>query len=74
MIGEDRVDQIIRQIHPNAKTSNPLTACKAALTALGLKRIALVTPYAPDVTTEMQKNLSASGFQTNAVGLFRAIG
>ena len=70
MIGEDRVDQIIRQIHPNAKTSNPLTACKAALTALGIKRIALVTPYAPDVTTEMQKNLSASGFETNAVASF----
>jgi maleate isomerase len=44
MIGEERVDQIIRRVHPEAKTSNPITACKAAFGALGLKRIALVTP------------------------------
>lgn len=70
MIGEKKVDQIIRQVHPQAKTSNPITACKAALAALGLKRIALVTPYAPDVTLEMQENLRTAGFQTNAVASF----
>ncbi|MCQ0092708.1 Asp/Glu racemase [Roseovarius sp. M141] len=70
MIGEDRVAAIIRQVHPNAKVSNPITACKAALTALGLKRVALVTPYAPSVTIEMQKNLQAAGFEINAVASF----
>ena len=70
MIGEARVDQIIRQIHPKVKTSSPLSACKAASAALGLTRIALVTPYAPSVTSEMQQNLQAAGFQTNAVASF----
>ncbi len=70
MIGEDRVDQIIRQIHPNAKTTNPLTACKAALEALRVKRFALVTPYAPSVTQEMQTNLSNAGFEASAVASF----
>ena len=70
MIGEDQVDQIIRGLHPNAKTSNPITAVKAALGALGLRRIALVTPYAPDVTLEMQANLAAAGFETTAVASF----
>lgn len=33
MIGEDQVDRIIRDVHPQAKISNPITACKAALSA-----------------------------------------
>lgn len=70
MIGEAQVDGMIRQVHPQAKTSNPITACKAALAALGLRRIALVTPYAPDVTIEMQDNLRAAGFQISAVASF----
>ena len=70
MIGEDRVNEIIRQIHSNVQVSNPITACKAALSALGLTRIALVTPYAPAVTSELQENLLAAGFKTNAVASF----
>jgi maleate isomerase len=70
MIGEDRIDEIIRQIHPKAKTTNPLTACKAALAALRVKRFALVTPYAPSVTQEMQLNLSKAGFEASAVASF----
>lgn len=70
MIGEDRVDTLIRDLHPTAKTTNPISACKAALAALGLKRIALVTPYAVNVTMEMQANLQAAGFETTAVATF----
>ena len=70
MIGEARVDEIIRGLHANAKTSNPITACKAALNALGLNRIALVTPYAPEVTLEMQANIRMAGIETNAVASF----
>ncbi len=70
MIGEDRVDEIIRLIHPGAKTTNPLTACKAALATFGIRRFALVTPYEPSVTIEMQTNLSDAGFETGAVASF----
>ena len=70
VIGEARVDEIIRDVHPNAKTSNPITAVKTALAALGIKRVALVTPYAVEVTSEMQKNLQAAGFETTAVATF----
>ncbi len=70
MIGEVQVDQMIRAVHPQAKTSNPITACKAALSALGLSRIALVTPYPPEVTLEMQTNLRDAGFNTVAVASF----
>lgn len=70
LIGEGRVDQIIKKVHPTTKTSNPISACKAALTTLGLRRIALVTPYAPEVTHEMQENLRTAGFEINAVASF----
>jgi len=70
MIGEDRVDALIREMHPQTKTTNPISACKAALAALGLKRVALVTPYPVDVTLEMQANLQAAGFETTAVATF----
>ncbi len=70
MIGEDRVSALIHDVHPKAKTTNPISACKAALTALGVKRIALVTPYPVDVTTKMQANLQADGFETTAVATF----
>lgn len=70
MIGEQRVEQIIHQVHAKAKISNPLTAAKAALAALGLTRIALLTPYPPDVTLEMQANLRLAGLQTNAIATF----
>ena len=70
MIGEDRVAEHINGVHPDAKTTNPISACKAALAALGLQRIALVTPYPVDVTVEMQANLHAAGFDTKAVATF----
>ena len=66
MIGEDKVADIIREIHPSAQVSNPITACKAALAALNIDRIAVLTPYAPDVTNEMQANLEASGIALKA--------
>jgi maleate isomerase len=70
MIGETKVDKIIREVHPQAATSNPLTACKAAFEKLKLRNIALVTPYSPDVTLEMQANLRSAGFNTVAVASF----
>lgn len=70
LIGENRVDSLIRDVHPKVRTSNPISASKAALAALGLKRIALVTPYPVDVTLEMQANLQAAGYETMAVATF----
>ncbi|WP_299881503.1 Asp/Glu racemase [uncultured Sulfitobacter sp.] len=70
MIGEERVDSLIRGVHPQAKTTNPISATKAAMAALGLKRIALVTPYPVDVTLEMQTNLQNAGYETTAVATF----
>lgn len=70
MIGEDRVDSMIRQCHPDAVITDPLRAFMAALEALGIKRIGLLTPYAPEVTTQMQNRLLQAGFRISALASF----
>ncbi len=70
IIGEDQVAAIITNQHPNCHPSNPLTAAKAALNALGVKRLALLTPYTPDVTEAMQRRFNDAGIQVTAIGSF----
>ena len=70
MIGEDKVAGIIQELHPQAKISNPLSACKAGLAALGVRQLALVTPYPPEVTLAMRDNLKRAGFDATIVASF----
>jgi maleate isomerase len=70
IIGEDRVAAILGKKHPGVPTSNPLTAAKAALRVLGVRRLGLVTPYTPDVTQAMQQRFEAAGIQITTVGSF----
>ena len=70
IIGETRVAEILARIHPGVPCTNPLTAAKAALAALGAARVGLVTPYTPDVTLAMQANFSAAGIDVPVVGSF----
>ena len=70
IIGENEVDTLIKTVHPNALTTNPITACKAALSACQVHKIALVTPYAVAVTKAMQDNLTQAGFAITKVASF----
>jgi maleate isomerase len=70
VIGEENIAKAIQLAHPGAQTSNPLTACKAALHALDLKRIAFLTPYSPDVTLALQEHLLGCGFEIAITGSF----
>ena len=70
IIGEDRVARILDKAHPGVPASNPLTAAKAALRQLGVTRLGLVTPYAPEVTAAMQEELEAAGISIALVGSF----
>jgi len=70
IIGEDRVADILDAAHPGVPSSNPLTAAKAALNIMGVKRLGLVTPYTPDVTQAMQDRFEEAGIQITAVGSF----
>jgi maleate isomerase len=70
IIGEGRVSQIMNAVHPSVLSTNPLTAAKAALRTLGVRRLGLVTPYAPDVTQAMQTKFDAAGIEVTLVGSF----
>ena len=70
IIGEARVAEIMNAAHPGIPASNPLTAAKAALSLLGVRRPALLTPYTPDVTLAMQENFAAAGLDVRLVGSF----
>ena len=70
VIGEDRVNRIIHDIHPGVRASNPLTAAKTALAVLGVKRLGLVTPYTPDVTQAMQDRFADADIDVTMVGSF----
>ncbi len=72
LIGEQDVSRLVRCMHSESlPVTNPLTACKAAFKALGMHRIAFLTPYSPTVTEQMRQNLVASGFIIAAMGSFQ---
>ncbi|WP_231704135.1 maleate cis-trans isomerase family protein [Cochlodiniinecator piscidefendens] len=70
IIGEDRVSDIIGEHHPGIPATNPLTAAKAALRAMGVKRLGLLTPYSPEVTDAMQRKFADAGIEIAIVGSF----
>lgn len=70
VIGEEKVAEIVRSVRPGVFVSDPLAAAKAALTALGVRRLGFVTPYVAAVSTAMRDKLAAAGFETVSFGSF----
>ena len=50
IIGETRVAEILARIHPGVPCTNPLTAAKAALAAVGAARVGLVMRPIPQMS------------------------
>lgn len=73
VIGEARIAEIVQTVFPAAKVTNPLSAAKAALAALGAKRIALVTPYVPDVSEALRDRFAEAGIETTVLASFEQI-
>ena len=51
-----RVKEILSEAHKGVPSTNPLSAAKAALKIMGVKRLGLITPYSPNITSAMQRN------------------
>lgn len=73
VIGESRIAERVHEVYPKAAVTNPLSATKAALNALGAKRIALVTPYVPEVSQTMRDRFLESGIETATLASFEQI-
>jgi len=70
IIGEDNIARAINSVRPGVATSNPISAAKAALGSLGVKRVGFVTPYVADVSLAMRENLERAGFEISAFSSF----
>ena len=63
IIGSDNVARLINAAHPDTAVTNPLAAVIAAHRALGVSRIAMVTPYVAEVTGPMRAALGDAGIE-----------
>ena len=70
VIGADRIGGIVKAIHPEARTTDPITAVIAACRHLGVKRLGMVTPYVAEVSAAMRDLLADEGFEIAALGTF----
>ena len=60
-IGPHRVAELVGSACTTAAVTNPLTAAIAAMQALGVKRLAIVSPYVPEVAEPVRAAFAAAG-------------
>lgn len=70
VIGEDEVFARLRAARPGIACTSPPTAALAALQALGLRRIAVLTPYTEDVNRRVIDYFTGRGLDIAAFGAF----
>ncbi|MFQ5785632.1 MAG: aspartate/glutamate racemase family protein [Alphaproteobacteria bacterium] len=70
VIGEDAVFARIREARPGIRCTTPITAAMAGFEALGIARVALLTPYVDDINQMMRRYIEARGVAVPAMGSF----
>jgi maleate isomerase len=73
-MGCEEVVSPIESARPGARATTPMTAALKALSAFGARRIALVTPYLPDVNALMASFLQERGFELTSQATFEQPG
>ena len=61
LLGADRVAELVAGQVRTRHVTNPMTATLAALAHLGVRSVALVSPYTPAVAAGLQRTLEAGG-------------
>ena len=70
VIGEARVGERVREARPGIACTTPITAAFAAFQALGVHRLALLTPYRDDLNRFMRGYIEDRGFTVPVMGSF----
>ena len=70
VIGEERVSARIREARPGIACTTPITAAVAALAALQVRRIALLTPYIRSINDFMHNYIEARGTAVTRIASF----
>jgi maleate isomerase len=71
VIGEDEVFARLRKARPDVRCTTPTTAALAAFAAIGMRRIAVLTPYPDAVNQRVYQYLSSRGLEVAAFGSFQ---
>lgn len=69
-LGEACVAEQIARVQPAAQVTTPITAAFAAFSALGARRIAVLTPYRSDVNETVRQYIVNAGFEVPVFGSF----
>lgn len=70
VIGPEGVRTRVRQVHPEAEVTDPISATLAACQALGVRRLGFVTPYVESVSAAMRALLVQNGLEIAAFASF----
>src|SRR3954466_10685768 len=70
VIGEENVFRRIHEAWPQAKCTTPITGAIAGFKAMGVKRIALLTPYIDSVNRLFRKFVQDRGIEVPVIGSF----
>lgn len=70
VIGPGRVAALVQSGAAVDRVTDPLTATIAALTALGVRRVGLISPYVASVSAALRQALTGAGFQIAAFASF----
>lgn len=70
IIGPERIAGIIETVRPGVKVSDPVSASLAAFSALGVRRVGLVTPYRAEVNARVERFFAESGLDIAARASF----
>jgi maleate isomerase len=70
VIGEAKVASRVREARPGVPVTDPVSAARAALAALGARRVALLTPYVRRINENLRSALVARGMEIPVMGSF----
>ena len=70
VIGPEGVRNRVREVHPEAEVTDPISATIAACRALGVRRLGFVTPYVESVSAAMRALLIENGLEIAAFASF----
>ena len=70
VIGEDKVFALMHKARPGIPCSSPITGAIAGMKALGLERIALLTPYVQSINDMMRDYIEERGVSVPVMGSF----
>lgn len=70
LLGDDAVRDALQQAHPGVPVTHPMLAAIAGLRALGVERIAVLTPYRADVNDGIAAAFEAAGISIGQLRTF----